>query len=321
MKPGPAGLLAWAARGECAAWLVALAAVAILLALGQYREPRSRFSALRRDLRGPRGAAGRPVDCAGVEWLLVAPRPLPRASRRRLRSPGRCRAPGLSAPAGRLPRQRDLPGPDAAADARACARVPPRHDSRLIVTLLLLLPIAFAYRIRANQEQPLLMFLLAALYGIERSRASLRWAVLSTAGLAGLFLVKGVFVVVAVAAAAVWLVVRQWVWPDRPIRLRPWLSLAIGVACLSAFYLAYDAAYTRVTGEQFFWWYFSRQFGVANASSAAHPVAGALVQPRMVQRANRLVCRAVDRHRGDRPLAERRQAEARARRARSGSRS
>jgi 4-amino-4-deoxy-L-arabinose transferase-like glycosyltransferase len=276
MKPGPAGLFAWAARGECAAWLVALAAAAILLALAQYesRDPDSAlYAAISADLAGRPAAQWIAPEWNGYWSLHGLYREHPA---------GVFVPPAVVARLGYPPRQ-------AAYLVNAIYQVLtlllmlalareflPRHDSRLIVTLLLLLPIAFAYRIRANQEQPLLMFLLAALYGIERSRASLRWAVLATAGLAGLFLVKGVFVVVAVVAAAVWLVVRQWGWPDRPIRLKPWLSLAIGVACLSAFYIAYDAAYTRVTGEQFFWWYFSRQFGVAKAFSAAHPVAGAL---------------------------------------------
>ena len=119
-----------------------------------------------------------------------------------------------------------------------------RRDSRLLVTLLLLLPIAFTYRVRANQEQPLLMCLLATVYGIERSRASLKWAALSTAGLAGLFLVKGVFVAVAVAAVCGWLLVGEWRWPSHTGRARPWLALVVGVAGLAALAVVYEAAYT-----------------------------------------------------------------------------
>jgi 4-amino-4-deoxy-L-arabinose transferase-like glycosyltransferase len=151
-----------------------------------------------------------------------------------------------------------------------------RRESRVLVTLLLLLPIAFTYRIRANHEQPLLMCLLAACYGIERSRSSLRWAALSVAGFAGLFLVKGVFVAVAMAACAAWLSVRQWRWPEDAGQARPWIGLAIAGASLLLLVVAYEAAYASVVGEGFFPWYSARQSGVALATSTAHPVRVAL---------------------------------------------
>jgi 4-amino-4-deoxy-L-arabinose transferase-like glycosyltransferase len=273
MKLGPAG---WLARGECAAWLAALAAVAVLLGFGGFesRDPDSAlYAAISADL-----AAGPTARWIAPDWNgywdlhgMYREHPV-----------GVFVLPALLARLG-------YPARQAAYVVNAVYEVLtlflmvalareflPRKDARLLVTLLLLLPIAFVYRVRANQEQPLLMLLLAALYGLERSRSSMRWAVLSTAGLAGLFLVKGVFVAVAVASAAAWLAVREWWWPNRATRPRPWLSLAIGVATLAALYLAYDTAYRHVTGEGFFGWYFARQFGVARASRTATPVAGAL---------------------------------------------
>lgn len=273
MKLGPAGLLA---RGECAAWLAVLAAAVVLIAFGRYesRDPDSAlYAAISADL-----AAGPTVRWIAPEWNGYWD----------LNGLYREHPAGLFVPPALLARL-GYPAPQAAYAVNAVYEVLtlflmmalareflPRRDARLLVTLLLLLPIAFAYRIRANQEQPLLMLLLAALYGLERSRGSMRWAVLSTAGLAGLFLVKGVFVAVAVASAAAWLVIREWRWPDRAARLRSFVSLAIGVATLAALYLAYDAAYARVTGDGFFGWYLARQFGVARASGTAHPAAGAL---------------------------------------------
>lgn len=150
------------------------------------------------------------------------------------------------------------------------------RESRVLVTLLLLLPIAFTYRIRANHEQPLLMCFLAACYGIERSRSSLKWAALSVAGFAGLFLVKGVFVAVAMTACAAWLAVRQWRWPEDVDQARPWIGLAVAVASLLLLVVAYEAAYASAVGERFFPWYSARQSGVALATGTAHPVRGAL---------------------------------------------
>jgi 4-amino-4-deoxy-L-arabinose transferase-like glycosyltransferase len=276
MKLGPAGLFGGTVRGECAAWVAALAAVALLLAFGRYdsRDPDSAlYAAMSADL------AARPV----TEW--IAPE---WNGHWTLEGLYREHPAGIFVPSALLARL-GYPPDQAAYFVNAIYEILtlllmlalareflPRRDSRLLVTLLLLVPIAFTYRIRANQEQPLLVFLLTMLYGIERSRASLKWAALSTGGLAGLFLVKGVFVAVAVASAAAWLVVAQVWWPNRGNGPRPWLALGIGIAALAALYAGYDAAYTGVVGERFFPWYFARQFGVASASSTAHPVAGAL---------------------------------------------
>jgi len=276
MKREAAGPLGRMPGGECAAWLIALAVVVALLGYGRY-ESRDPDSALYADISADL-AASPMARWIAPEWNghwdlqgLYREHPVgvfvPPALLARLGYPARQAAYAVNALYEVLTLLLML------ALAREFVS---RREARVLVTLLLLLPIAFAYRIRANQEQPLLMLLLAALYGLERSRASMRWAALSTAGLAGLFLVKGVFVAVAIASAAAWLVIREWRWPDPSTRLRPWLALTMGVAALAAIYLAYDAAYARVTGEGFFGWYSARQFGVARASGTAHPAAGAL---------------------------------------------
>jgi 4-amino-4-deoxy-L-arabinose transferase-like glycosyltransferase len=276
MTSGLAVTASGTTRRECLAWAVALAAVAIMLALGRFqsRDPDSAlYAAISSDL------AARPL----AEW--IAPEwngHWTLAGLYREHPAGVFVPPAAVARLGYPPQQ-------AAFLVNAIYQVLTlllmtalsreflaRRDSRMVVSLLLLLPIAFAYRIRANQEQPLLMFLLAALYGIERSRASLKWAFLATAGLAGLFVVKGVFVVVAISVIAAWLAFRQWRWPDQAGGLRPWSALGAGVVTLAAMYFAYDAVYARVAGEPFFPWYWARQFGVARSFGTTHPWLGAL---------------------------------------------
>jgi len=276
MNEGLGGRGAGSAWGERAAWLVALAAVALVLALGQYesRDPDSAlYAAISSDI------AGRPLK----EWIVPRWNGLWALQGLYREHPaGVFLLPAMAARLG-------YPSEQAAYAVNALYQVLTlflmmalvrhfltRRDARVLVTLMLLVPIAFTYRIRANQEQPLLMFLLVAFLGIERSRTSLKWAVLSTAGLAGLFLVKGVFVAIAIAACVAWLAVRQWWWPDEQPRGRPWIGLAIAGVSLLGLAVAYETAYSSVAGERFFPWYSARQFGVALATGSAHPVRGAL---------------------------------------------
>ena len=277
MNSRRAGLAFGLAWGERVAWLAALVAVGVVLAASRYesRDPDSALhTAIAADL------ASLPV----TQWIAPTWN-------------GHWGLQGLyrEHPAGifilpALLARLGYPAPQAAQAVNAAyqlltlllmtalaRRFLARRDARLLVTLLLLLPISFTYRVRANQEQPLLMCLLAAFYGIERSRDSLRWAALAAAGLAGVFLVKGVFVVVAVAGLGAFLLVGEWRWPSRPNRVRPWLALGIGLATLAVAYVAYDAVYRHAAGEPFFAWYLGRQFGVASAAATVPRTPGVLV--------------------------------------------
>lgn len=271
------GLASRGAWGEGIAWLAALVAIAVLLAASRYesRDPDSSLhTAIAADLAREPCAQWIAPTWNG-HWGLQGPY--------REHPAGIFILPALVARLG-------YPAPQAAQAVNAVYQLLTllvmtalarlfltRRDARFLVTVLLLLPIAFIYRVRANQEQPLLMCLLAAFYGIERSRASLRWAALTAASLVGLFLVKGVFVVVAVAAMGGWLLVGEWRGAPRPGRARPWLALGISVATLAAACCAYDAAYRHAAGEPFFGWYLSRQFGVASAAATAPRATGVLV--------------------------------------------
>ena len=74
---------------------------------------------------------------------------------------------------------------------------------------LQLIPIAFVFRVRANQEYPLLAGLLLTVYAIERARTSWPWIAAAIAGALYALLVKGVFALLAPVLAALWLWTRH----------------------------------------------------------------------------------------------------------------
>ena len=93
--------------------------------------------------------------------------------------------------------------------------------------------------------------------GIDGVRRSWRWLPVAPIALTAALLVKGVFVVLIVVAAAIWAVTN----PARePVR---WTRVAAAglasVVLMAATAIAYDAAYYRVTGQTFWGPYWQRQ--------------------------------------------------------------
>ena len=111
------------------------------------------------------------------------------------------------------------------------------------------MPVAFLFRVRANHEYPMLVALLVTLVGVEGARRSWWWTAGIVLGLTLGLLVKGVFVVLVVLAAGLWILLN-------PTRLRGTMWRTI-VACLAAAAVTagmavfYDIAYFRATGETF----------------------------------------------------------------------
>jgi 4-amino-4-deoxy-L-arabinose transferase-like glycosyltransferase len=134
------------------------------------------------------------------------------------------------------------------------ARLTSAAEARAALVLLQLMPVAFIFRIRANHEYPLLVCLLVTIVGLDRVRRSWVWAIAVAAGLTGALIVKGVFVVLVMAAAAIWIAVQ-------PGRGRPFAALVAGLAVMAAAAMAYDAAYLSATGETFWAPYWERQLG------------------------------------------------------------
>ncbi len=139
------------------------------------------------------------------------------------------------------------------------ARLTSVGDARAALVLLQLMPVAFLFRIRANHEYPMLVALLVTLVSVEGARRSWGWIAGIALGLTLGLLVKGVFVVMAVLGAGLWILIN-------PTRARGTTGRAV-VACVIAaavtagIAVLYDAWYLRVTGETFWGPYWRRQLG------------------------------------------------------------
>jgi hypothetical protein len=150
---------------------------------------------------------------------------------------------------------------------RLAAALVPGLEARALGWLVQLLPIAFTFRIRANHEQALLLCLVVALYGTERSRSRPRFALLTVAGLVGLLLVKGILAVFGPALCALWLLSRRFTAPrPAPPDRVAWLGLVAGVVAMAATAGVYEHLYRLVTGQPFWPFYLARQLGVAAAA-------------------------------------------------------
>jgi hypothetical protein len=156
------------------------------------------------------------------------------------------------------------------------AHLAPGLESRALGWLMQLLPIAFAYRARANHEQAVVLCLVMALLGTERSRRSPGWAALTAAGLVALLLVKGLFAVFGPLLCALWLLTARpsGEGPERCSRAA-WAGLLAAVVAMGAAAALYEALYRRATGEPFWSVYLSRQLGVA---AAFHPGGGMVAE-------------------------------------------
>jgi 4-amino-4-deoxy-L-arabinose transferase-like glycosyltransferase len=136
-------------------------------------------------------------------------------------------------------------------------RMTSREEGRMALVLLQFMPMASIFRIRANHEYPMLVCLLAALIGFDQVRRSWRWAWVAPVALTAGLLVKGVFVVIPLLAAAFWIVINPLGAP-RSI----WRAIIVGVAAIALMAgvaLIYDRLYLHVTGETFWTPYWGRQ--------------------------------------------------------------
>ena len=134
-----------------------------------------------------------------------------------------------------------------------------RSDAQALAWILQLLPVSFVYRIRGNQEHPLLMCVLAMIYATDRARANPLWIAAIVVSFCWLALIKGAFAMFALAAASLWIVVVPPRNGDH--NWRAWLGLAAAMLAAIAMFALYESVYLRVTGESFLDFYRSTRLG------------------------------------------------------------
>jgi len=152
---------------------------------------------------------------------------------------------------------------------RLALAVVPGLMARSLGWLIQLLPIAFTFRIRANQEQAVVFFLLLALFGTERARQRHRWALLIVGGFVGLLLVKGVLAAFGPALCILWLLARRRAGGPGLTEHVAWWGIAVGVAAMAGTTVAYEHLYRAATGESFLSVYLGRQLGAAVVAQSA----------------------------------------------------
>ncbi len=132
-----------------------------------------------------------------------------------------------------------------------------QEAARAVLLLLLVMPVAFIFRVRANHEYPMLVCLLVVLIGLDGVRRTWAYAPLVAAALVAALLIKGVFVVLVLAAAGLWIVTN----PTRAAGSagRPIAALVVGIVALAGTAVVYDWLYVGVTGESFWGPYWQRQ--------------------------------------------------------------
>jgi hypothetical protein len=143
------------------------------------------------------------------------------------------------------------------------------EEARTLGWLLQLLPIFFVFRVRANHEPPLLLFLLVALLGAERVTRYRRGGLpLLTVALAGVMLVKGFLVLPAAACCGLWILVRSRA-EDPRLRPRWWITGPAVAAGLGATALGYEWAYRQATGRSFLAGYAQRSLSIGASEGHA----------------------------------------------------
>jgi 4-amino-4-deoxy-L-arabinose transferase-like glycosyltransferase len=134
-------------------------------------------------------------------------------------------------------------------------------EARAVGWLLQLMPIAFVFRIRANHEQLVLFFYLAALLTTEKARTRPSWFGATAFATVGAVLVKGVFAAIVPLSCSLWLLWRPAATPS--LRRVTWAGIGLVVAVAAGSAAWYEYAYRAITSESFFGFYATQQLGLA----------------------------------------------------------
>jgi hypothetical protein len=134
-------------------------------------------------------------------------------------------------------------------------------EARALAWTLQLLPVAFAYRIRANQEHPVLLAFLVLLYATHRARERPLWIALMIPAFCFIVMVKGLFAMFALVAATLWLLFIPA--PSGGTDRWAWLGVVVTFVAAALLVFSYEAAYVRTTGESFLQFYRTNRLGVS----------------------------------------------------------
>lgn len=145
-------------------------------------------------------------------------------------------------------------------------RLMPAPAARALAWTLQLLPIAFIFRIRANQEYLLLAGLLVALVGLDRARRHPAWLLAALSGFVYALLVKGVFALLAPICGALWISMSG----ERPgeRRATAWLGVALMVAVTPLMGSGYERLYVAATGQSFLDYYLGPRIALEGSATA-----------------------------------------------------
>src|ERR1051325_7123808 len=122
-------------------------------------------------------------------------------------------------------------------------------ESRSLTWMLQLIPLAFVFRIRANHEQAILMFLLLAIYALIKIERSVVWGLVVCFALAAILLIKGMFVVFAILTCIAGIIILKLFDKDSLNRThRAAFAMLASIAFMTLVAYFYDVLYKRATG-------------------------------------------------------------------------
>lgn len=154
--------------------------------------------------------------------------------------------------------------------ARIVNRLASREAARAVLLLLQLMPVAFVFRIRANQEYLMLVWLIVAVIGVDIARRSWWGVGVVAAAFSAAVVTKGAFVLFTIEGAALWALCN-------PARVRgslrgPLIAGVAGLVAICGTAFLYDTWYAAVTGGSFWRPYWDLQMGQVEVAT---PVNGA----------------------------------------------
>lgn len=146
-------------------------------------------------------------------------------------------------------------------------RLAPAPSARALAWTLQLLPIAFVFRIRANQEYLLLAGLLLAVVGLDRARRRPGWLLVALIGFVYALLVKGVFALLAPICGALWIAASGQKAGER--RGAAWIGVALMLAVTPFIAWDYERLYVAATGQSFLEYYLGPRIALEGSASGA----------------------------------------------------